>query len=523
MLRTIFRNRYFFAAMSLLVVLYMASLLVQWMLPFEEQPRLYEQEQVVQGNGSEGSVSYLIIPSESDRTIVYLPDLTERPAAVVEYGEQLSQMGRVLIPLYGQFGDEDLRDGFSLSHRSELLAGLVNELSLEELHLVSKGYGALLATRFASDHQHTSAIASIQFIDPWGTVHYHLMGNVSINRIFYSLLHPLNWIQHHLIPHFGWARHSMLNSATIRSFTQLDQSFLQPSLSTLEMPVQLLIAGESGPDQDLGEAAIYRQYVPQSEVLWMNNINEGFPVSLLQNFLERTDQQDTLVRADAKPERIEASLESYDPTATRQLSGRALYITMLLIMVVTFFLEDPSTIAGGLLAASGLFAFHHAIIASFTAILLADVVVYWIGRLIGRPALRVPPFKWIVKAEDIEWAEKKFSQGGISIILVSRFIPGTRFPTFFTAGMVQPNFLKMLCYFVVAVSIWVPLIVGITVLVGNQMLAYLSAYQDYALATLMGIAVSVYLIIKVVIPSFSKKGRKRLAVRYRRIKKWISW
>jgi membrane protein DedA with SNARE-associated domain len=122
----------------------------------------------------------------------------------------------------------------------------------------------------------------------------------------------------------------------------------------------------------------------------------------------------------------------------------------------------------------------------------------------------------MIKEEDLNRAQNLYDMYGMELLFVARFIPGARFPTYFSAGLLRSKFKIFFTYFALSVAIWTPLLVGITVLIGQPMLEYLTVYQDYAIWILVITILVIYLIFKVGIPLTTVRGRRRLLVKWSR-------
>jgi len=158
----------------------------------------------------------------------------------------------------------------------------------------------------------------------------------------------------------------------------------------------------------------------------------------------------------------------------------------------------------------------------FVGILIADTGIYWLGRLFGRPVIQKAPFKWLISRKDIDWTAALFKNNGIKIMFGSRFLPGTRFPTYFSAGVLQTPFPSFFIYFCISILIWTPLVLIISLLVGQQMIDYLQIYQEYAVHIFIFLVIALYLGFKLLLPLSTRKGRKELAVYFIRLKqRWI--
>ena len=97
----------------------------------------------------------------------------------------------------------------------------------------------------------------------------------------------------------------------------------------------------------------------------------------------------------------------------------------------TFVLEDPTTITCGLLVAEGHMSFLTAMIGLTLGITLGDSSLYTIGRVVGPATIA---WGWFSE-ERLERAKRWFDRNLVFAVLASRFLPGTRMPTFIGAGI----------------------------------------------------------------------------------------
>ncbi|MGD9071985.1 MAG: VTT domain-containing protein, partial [Desulfobacterales bacterium] len=200
-----------------------------------------------------------------------------------------------------------------------------------------------------------------------------------------------------------------------------------------------------------------------------------------------------------------------------------LLMTMILIALATLVSEDLTCIGAGLMAAGGAIGLMPAVAASFTGIFVGDILLYLAGRFIGQPALRSPPLKWVIKSDDVAHASRWFATKGAVIVLTSRFLPGSRLPTYFSAGMLGADFLRFTLYLGLAAALWTPILVGVSALVGHQMFAYYDLFKQYGIWVLLATVLLLWLILKTVIPVFSSRGRRLLLSSWRRKTRWEFW
>ncbi|MBE79513.1 MAG: hypothetical protein CL670_10195 [Balneola sp.] len=202
------------------------------------------------------------------------------------------------------------------------------------------------------------------------------------------------------------------------------------------------------------------------------------------------------------------SLEKLVPYLNRveKRSGNELLVVyMLLIILSTLLSEDLACIAAGLMVANGLIAFWPAAIAAVAGIFMGDFSLYFAGRLLGNSIFTIPPFKWLVKKENVYSAEAWFEKKGPVILVLSRFIPGSRFPVYMSAGILKTSFWKFLIYFGLTALLWTPTFVWFSVFAGSELLMFYESYEDYALWIILGVFVFLIVFLRYLIPIMKTK------------------
>lgn len=199
------------------------------------------------------------------------------------------------------------------------------------------------------------------------------------------------------------------------------------------------------------------------------------------------------------------------------------YFTMTGIALGTFVSEDLSTITSGLLAASGSLSYLQAVGAAFTGIFVGDLIIFWMGHHFGRPFLRHRWSRFIVSERSVNRAQQHFQQSGAWIIILSRFLPGTRTATYFAAGALHAPFLRFLGAFALAAGVWTPMLVGLSYFIGRELLDLYDVYESLAIPALILVALILYLLFHYGLPLLTWKGRRRLKGKWIRATKWEFW
>ncbi len=189
----------------------------------------------------------------------------------------------------------------------------------------------------------------------------------------------------------------------------------------------------------------------------------------------------------------------------------------------TLISEDLTCILAGVMVADGRIGFAFASTACLFGIFLGDILLFLAGRLIGRTVLKRAPLKWFITESDVEKASMWFQQQGMTAILLSRFLPGTRLPTYLAAGFLNTSFLKFTLYFLIAAVVWTPLLVGLSMLLGGKLIeSALLTGQSLVWKLVVSVLIA-FFAIRLLIQLLSFRGRRLLLGRCRRITRWEFW
>src|SRR6266702_778071 len=105
------------------------------------------------------------------------------------------------------------------------------------------------------------------------------------------------------------------------------------------------------------------------------------------------------------------------------------------IILLSFVSEDAATISSALSIFGGPISWPLGFAACFAGIWLGDLGLYCLARSAGKNVLRS---RWLARLADsatITRSEKTFARNSAFALIASRFIPGTRLPTYLAAGL----------------------------------------------------------------------------------------
>jgi membrane protein DedA with SNARE-associated domain len=108
--------------------------------------------------------------------------------------------------------------------------------------------------------------------------------------------------------------------------------------------------------------------------------------------------------------------------------------------------EDIPLLAGGYLCGIGEANIYIMLPASFTALMTADLMLYFLGRRYGQRITAWPLFRRFLDPAHLQRAEKVFHKHGGKALFIVRFMPGVRAATFFTAGTFRIPVWKMIVF-----------------------------------------------------------------------------
>ena len=153
--------------------------------------------------------------------------------------------------------------------------------------------------------------------------------------------------------------------------------------------------------------------------------------------------------------------------------------------LLTFVQEDVPTVSAALLSASGKLSLGWGFLGVFLGIWIGDALLYLLARAVGRPLLRK---HWAQKVFDpgaVARSERWFGEKGTWLLLSSRFVPGTRLPTYLAAGFLRLSFSRFLLVTGVGVAIWTITIFTLAHTFGPNLLDWLKRWDSGGWAILL--------------------------------------
>ncbi len=439
----------------------------------------------------------------------------------------LSPDRRILVPDLPGFGasSRDVSD-YSIRAHARYVLQLLDRQGIEEAHFVgfSMGGGVILNIQDLAPHR----VRSLSLVASIGVQELELLGDYHLNHALHALQLGGLWLLVEGTPHFGALDDLMLGVPYARNFFDTDQRPLREILQAYPGPM-LIIHGRDDVLVPFSAAREHHRIVPQSEleILDKNHFfvfTEGRDLAVrLSRFFAKVEFGAARSRSQAEPLRRAAADRPFDPAAIPPFNGFSLVLVMLALAAATLVSEDLTCIGAGLLVSAGRLGLIPASVACILGIYAGDLLLYASGRWLGRKALKRRPFSWFLSSEDVERSSQWFNRKGPAIILLSRFLPGTRLPTYFAAGMFRTRFWRFSFFFLLAAVIWTPILVGLSAWLGAEARGWVDGFGRWAWLGLVGIVALVLLLTRVLLPALSYRGRRLLRGKLHRALRWEYW
>ncbi len=434
---------------------------------------------------------------------------------------------RLVIPDLPGFGGSSLDiPNYSMQAHGLYMSEFLENLDIRDAHAVA--YSQAGGVALWLNEYTPGRLSSITMLAAVGVQELELMGNYGLNRALYGLQWAVLALIQEGFPHFGWMDTFPVNRAYARNFYDSDQRPLRNHLEQAQLPL-LILQGESDTFVPPAVSREHYRIVPHSEYAGIDGDHlmqfrqPEVVARPLIDFVDRVEAGLAKSRPDATAERLAAAAEPHQNIKAPRAEGFLFFILVALIILTTLLSEDLACIGAGLLAARGTLSLSTAILSSFGGIFIGDLLLYAAGRFFGRAALRRPPLRWIVTEAAEKRAERWFKKRGALIILISRFTPGTRAATFFSAGVLHRNFWKFLLVFFIAASLWTPALVTLTYWLGEGAYKLYETYSLLLFPSLVATAVFLYAFTHFGLPLVTWRGRRQVLGRWRRLTRWEYW
>ena len=184
-------------------------------------------------------------------------------------------------------------------------------------------------------------------------------------------------------------------------------------------------------------------------------------------------------------------------------------ILFLFSFVENVFPPSPSdlvVVVGGSLVSTGVIHFIPTILFTTFGSVIGFMVLFYFGSTVDRKVVHAGKYKYI-PYETLEKVESWFKKYGYYIILVNRFLPGTRSVISFFGGMSNLDAKKTIVLATISALVWNAIIIYLGFVFGNNVDLvdkYLSTYSNIA------IGITAVVVIAFIIKYMLSRRKKKI-------------
>ena len=178
------------------------------------------------------------------------------------------------------------------------------------------------------------------------------------------------------------------------------------------------------------------------------------------------------------------------------------YIGLFLLLILGGiglpFPEDATLMLCGFLIAQEVIHPLRALVIVYTGLLVADTIIYQLGRKYGRRIVTHRRFHRFLSPDKLTKLEAQFNRRGVYFILLGRHLIGLRAQIFLVAGIMKMRLVKFLLADAVSALVTISIMVGIGYAGGNSLEALrkdVKRIGHWAIVIVLA-AVTIYLLYK---------------------------
>ena len=451
---------------------------------------------------------------------------------------------RVIAPDLPGFGySAPYIPDYSNRAHARYVLDLLDQLDIDQAHFLGWSMGGGVAIQLYD--LDPDRVRSITMLAAIGVQSEEGSGDYYFEHLKYGVGYLAGVGGIEFVPHFGLLGDRSFRHSFMRNFWDTDQRPNRGILEQYDKPM-LIIHGEADPPLLTPVRVAYEHHaiVEQSELVvyahddfenafynhamvFTENGNRRVLDALLP-FLEKHNDpamlptRSTLDRGGGMKEKtlsLPGSLELRDTMSP--------WLKASVIMLGTFILEDPTSIAVGLFIKAGQIDPFVGGFAVLIGIFLGDFGLYMIGFFAGRTALRWRPIAAWVPTRHVEKLGAWFDEKGWKAVLASRFIPGSRLPLYIAAGVTGNKPGRFLLWTFLAVCIWAPVILLSVVLLGEAARSPFQALLDFGgWPAFIAVVLVLMVLMNMLLSLVTKEGRRKLVIRLQkqvRYEYWPGW
>src|SRR6266446_3227460 len=192
------------------------------------------------------------------------------------------------------------------------------------------------------------------------------------------------------------------------------------------------------------------------------------------------------------------------------------------IILLSFVSEDAATISSALSIFGGPISWPLGFVSCFAGIWLGDLGLYSLARCAGKNVLHSRWFARLADPATITRCEKTFAQNSAFALIASRFIPGTRLPTYLAAGLLAMPARRFALITAIGALVWIGVFFALTKLLGSHAIVWF-AFTQTKIAAFVLTALLLLSVAFIVRKIFTITILRQITVAARRWTHWEFW
>lgn len=438
----------------------------------------------------------------------------------------LAETHHVLVPDLPGFGfsGHNLTE-FSAINQVSVLLPWLDQLGIDATHIIAYSQGGAPALELAQ--RAPERVRSLSLIASVGLQEHELLGSYELNQPIYALYYAAAWSARWLLPHFGRLDAPAFNTRTVLNFVHTDLRRNRARLRALDLPT-LILHSPADTFVPYHAARAHAELVPHAHFHAIKGghmgllRDSGLVHPQLKSFLNSVEAGNAYTRNSPLPD--DRAHQPGNQQTASQTAQHTLTLTLsLLLFLMVFASEDLACIAGGILAATGAIPLWAAIAGCLAGIWVSDVLLYALGACFGNRVLNWGPFKRFADSPETTRLRSNFATQGLKIVFITRFIPGSRVPTYLIAGTLRLGIVRFSTWLLLAAAVWTPILVGIAYFVGHPLIDWWEREGLRLLPQIALVLLALYFTMHTLTKSLTYRGRAELRGRWRRLTHWEYW
>ena len=198
-------------------------------------------------------------------------------------------------------------------------------------------------------------------------------------------------------------------------------------------------------------------------------------------------------------------------------------LTLFSLALATLVSEDAACLAAGVLVARGDASFPAAVAFCFAGIFAGDLLLFLAGRWSGPALLGAPWVRRWISPDAVADARDWLTRRGLVTVLLSRFTPGLRLPTYFAAGLLGLPTWRFAGALLLANAVWTPLIVWTASQAGQALVGQSLHQWETAIWTTSALICALFVLRYLSTLATNWQARREFLGAWRRCTQWEFW